>query len=233
MKFGKIFSRNPQATSSTLQPAGLMDDYQSEYTFDKLISSEIAARLLTTINSNIAIDVARYGASVMNPSMELDLSRMNYYINGEKISVPGAEYESKINYSTHIMEPQNHWIQEHIGTLSSFLHQGIFPDFFGAAGLWTSTSGKVWDIRMVSLNRAKTQNDFYISNTGVIKIISQAQVKNVILNKVGIVVADVTKSYFSLQLSFRIIKDSGKCQVTAIGQDADYCRLHVCGNGLA
>ncbi|QLK61714.1 hypothetical protein GE278_13420 [Enterobacteriaceae bacterium Kacie_13] len=232
MKFGNLFSRNHQLTSSNQHPPLFADNYQSDYTFDMDISSEITRRLLIIINDNINKDVSQFGVSVMNPSMLADLSRMNYYINSNKISVPGVETASKINYSTHIMEPKNHWIQENIGSLSSFLHQGIFADFFGAAGPWKSTNNQIWEIAMVSLDRNNTENDFYISNTGVIKIISQARVKNVMLRKGGIVLADARKSYFSLQLSFRVIHIHGKCRVTSLSQGVDHCRLHICGQGL-
>lgn len=196
------------------------------------ISSEITCRLYNTINQNIDRDIRRFGKSVMNPSMLADLSRMNYFIDNKKISVPGNEIQSKINFSAQIIESKNQWIQEHIGSLSSFLHQGIFPDFFGAVDNWKASDGSKLEIAMVSLDRNKTNTSFYISSTGMIKLISQANISNIILRNNDIIMADKERSQFNLQLSFRAVAMPDKCLITTQGNGADGCRMTLHGMEL-
>lgn len=196
------------------------------------ISSEITCRLYNTINQNIDRDIRRFGKSVMNPSMLADLSRMNYFIDNKKISVPGNEIQSKINFSAQIIESKNQWIQEHIGSLSSFLHQGIFPDFFGAVYNWKASDGSKLEIAMVSLDRNKTNTSFYISSTGMIKLISQANISNIILRNNDIIMVDKERSQFNLQLSFRAVAMPDKCLITTQGNGADGCRMTLHGMEL-
>jgi len=196
------------------------------------ISSEITCRLYNTINQNIDRDIRRFGKSVMNPSMLADLSRMNYFIDNKKISVPGNEIQSKINFSAQIIESKNQWIQEHIGSLSSFLHQGIFPDFFGAVDNWKASDGSKLEIAMVSLDRNKTNTSFYISSTGMIKLISQANISNIILRNNDIIMVDKERSQFNLQLSFRAVAMPDKCLITTQGNAADGCRMTLHGMEL-
>lgn len=196
------------------------------------ISSEITCRLYNTINQNIDRDIRRFGKSVMNPSMLADLSRMNYFIDNKKISVPGNEIQSKINFSAQIIESKNQWIQEHIGSLSSFLHQGIFPDFFGAVDNWKASDGSKLEIAMVSLDRNKTNTSFYISSTGMIKLISQANISNIILRNNDIIMVDKERSQFNLQLSFRAVAMPDKCLITTQGNGADGSRMTLHGMEL-
>jgi len=196
------------------------------------ISSEITCRLYNTINQNIDRDIRRFGKSLMNPSMLADLSRMNYFIDNKKISVPGNEIQSKINFSAQIIESKNQWIQEHIGSLSSFLHQGIFPDFFGAVDNWKASDGSKLEIAMVSLDRNKTNTSFYISSTGMIKLISQANISNIILRNSDIIMVDKERSQFNLQLSFRAVAMPDKCLITTQGNGADGCRMTLHGMEL-
>jgi len=196
------------------------------------ISSEITCRLYNTINQNIDRDIRRFGKSVMNPSMLADLSRMDYFIDNKKISVPGNEIQSKINFSAQIIESKNQWIQEHIGSLSSFLHQGIFPDFFGAVDNWKASDGSKLEIAMVSLDRNKTNTSFYISSTGMIKLISQANISNIILRNNDIIMMDKERSQFNLQLSFRAVAMPDKCLITTQGNAADGCRMTLHGMEL-
>lgn len=196
------------------------------------ISSEITCRLYNTINQNIDRDIRRFGKSVMNPSMLADLSRMNYFIDNKKISVSGNEIQSKINFSAQIIESKNQWIQEHIGSLSSFLHQGIFPDFFGAVDNWKASDGSKLEIAMVSLDRNKTNTSFYISSTGMIKLISQANISNIILRNNDIIMVDKERSQFNLQLSFQAVAMPDKCLITTQGNAADGCRMTLHGMEL-
>jgi hypothetical protein len=168
----------------------------------------------------------------MNPSMLADLSRMNYFIDNKKISVPGNEIQSKINFSAQIIESKNQWIQEHIGSLSSFLHQGIFPDFFGAVDNWKASDGSKLEIAMVSLDRNKTNTSFYISSTGMIKLISQANISNIILRNSDIIMVDKERSQFNLQLSFRAVAMPDKCLITTQGNGADGSRMTLHGMEL-
>lgn len=205
---------------------------KNELYISRDISSEITCRLYNTINQNIDRDIRRFGKSVMNPSMLADLSRMNYFIDNKKISVPGNEIQSKINFSTQIVESKNQWIQKHIGSLSSFLHQGIFPDFFGAVDNWKASDGSKLEIAMVSLDRNKTNTTFYISSTGMIKLISQANISNIILRNNDIIMVDKERSQFNLQLSFRAVAMPDKCLITTQGNAADGSRMTLHGMEL-
>lgn len=193
------------------------------------ISPEITHKLFNTINGNIAKDISKFGKSVMNPSMLADISRMHYYINNKKISVPGNEIKSKLNLSAQILEPQNEWIQEHIGSLSSFLHQGIFPDFFGAVDDWKASDSTKWKIAMVSLDRNKTDTRFYISSNGMIRLITQANITNIILRNNDILMVDKNRSIFTLQLSFRAVKMPDRCIITTQGNEADGSQMVLHG----
>ena len=232
MKFGNIFSRSHNTPPSNPQPPYIPDDYTSEYRFDFDISPGMKARLMSAINNQISKHILQFSRSVMSPSMFADLPRLNYYINGNLITARGSEEQSVINYSNQIMEPQNHWIQENIGTLSSFLHQGIFADFFIVADPWITLTGQRWPIRLVSLDSRTSEVDFHISSAGIIKVICQSKVRNVVLHGEKYVIADSEKSNFSLQLSFRAFNLGGVCKVGSLGHGVDHCRLHVCGEGL-
>lgn len=232
MRFTDLFRTSSKTPPPQYNNLNSNINRSSEYIFDLSINQEIERKLLKTINNNISSDVTKHGSSVMNHSMQVDIPRMNYYINGQKISVPGSEQESIVNYSNIIMRPENQWIQENIGALSSFMHQGIFPDFFGAVDSWTASNGEIWNIEMITLDRNHTENDFYISSSGIVKIISQAKVKNVMLKGGDFVLADVNNSHFSLQLSFCVVKNNGRCMVTPLMQGSDRCRLKVKKTGM-
>ncbi|MBU9855086.1 hypothetical protein [Rahnella bonaserana] len=221
-----------KAPSCSSHPHHKPEAKKTELYINRNISPEITRRLYDTINNNIDRDIRKFGKSAMNPSMLADLSRMNYFIDNKKISVPGNEIQSKINFSTQIIEPKNQWIQEYIGSLSSFLHQGIFPDFFGAVDNWKASDGSKWEIAMVSLDRKRTDTSFYISSTGMIKLITQAHISNLILKNNDIIMVDKNRSQFNLQLSFRAVTLPHKCLVTTQGNGADGCRMALHGMEL-
>jgi hypothetical protein len=66
----------------------------------------------------------------MNPSMLADFSRMSYFIDNKKYPFLVMIFNLKLTFPLRSLNPNIQWIQEYIGSLSSFLHQGIFPDFF-------------------------------------------------------------------------------------------------------
>ncbi|RJT56514.1 hypothetical protein CKQ54_10980 [Rahnella variigena] len=235
MLFTKLFTKKNELTKShtvASYPLPKSEVKKTELHISRNLSAEITRRLYDTINKNIDRDIRRFGKSAMNSSMLADLSRMNYYIDNKKISIPGNETQSKINFSTQIIEPKNQWIQEHIGSLSSFLHQGIFPDFFGAVDNWKASDGSKWEIAMVSLDRNRTDTRFYISSTGMIKLISQANISNIILRNNDIIMVDKKRSLFNLQLSFRAVAMPEKCLITTQGNAADGCRMELHGMEL-
>ncbi len=231
----QLFKKKNELTKAHTFPRHPLQKPEAKKTdlyISRNISSEITCRLYNTINQNIDRDIRRFGKSVMNPSMLADLSRMNYFIDNKKISVPGNEIQSKINFSAQIIESKNQWIQEHIGSLSSFLHQGIFPDFFGAVDNWKASDGSKLEIAMVSLDRNKTNTSFYISSTGMIKLISQANISNIILRNSDIIMVDKERSQFNLQLSFRAVAMPDKCLITTQGNGADGSRMTLHGMEL-
>ena len=232
MFFTQLFKKKETLTKANFYapPSSRESEVKkSELYLDRNISPEIARDLYDTINQNIDRDIRKFGNSVMNPSMLADISRMNYFINNQKISVPGNEIQSKINFSNQTMEPANHWIQEHIGSLSSFLHQGIFPDFFGAVDHWKASDNSKWEIAMVSLDRNKTDTRFYIYNTGMIKLVTHANIINVILKNNDIMMVDKDRSMFTLQLSFRAVVMPEKCLITSQGNEADGSKMILRG----
>lgn len=85
---------------------------------------------------------------------------------------------------------------------------------------------------MVSLDRNRTDTRFYISSTGMIKLISQANISNIILRNNDIIMVDKKRSQFNLQLSFRAVAMPEKCLITTQGNAADGCRMELHGMEL-
>ena len=85
---------------------------------------------------------------------------------------------------------------------------------------------------MVSLDRNRTDTSFYISSTGMIKLITQAHISNLILKNNDIIMVDKNRSQFNLQLSFRAVTLPHKCLVTTQGNGADGCRMALHGMEL-
>lgn len=196
--------------------------------------SNFQKNLVSVINKNIDLNSSTLTRGKMHSSMEADLSRMEYFVGGKYISVPGDQKKSLANFN-HITrsDASLSWLPKYIDSVSSFLHQGIFVDIFESVPTWTDEQGRNWDIQMVSLNQSATKNSFYIDRHGVIKVIVQSGVNNIMLKNGDIILTDSKTSHLQMQLTLSTLKNAdGSFMVSDALNKADHATLTVNGQKM-
>lgn len=191
--------------------------------------SSFHKNLVSVINKNIDLNTSNRTRGEMHSAMEIDLSRMAYYVDGKYISAPGDREKSLANFN-HITrsDASLSWLPKYIDSVSAFLHQGIFVDIFESVPTWQDEQGKHWDIQMVSLNQSATNNSFYINRHGVIKVIVQSSVSNIILKNGDIILTDSKTSHLQMQLTLSTLKNAdGSFIVSDALNKADHATLTV------
>lgn len=191
--------------------------------------SSFHKNLVSVINKNINLNTSKLTRGKMNSAMKIDLPRMNYHVDGKSVSAPGDMEKSLDNFQDITSRDASlSWLPKYIDSISAFLHQGIFVDIFESVPTWKDEQGKHWDIQMVSLNQSATNNSFYINRHGVIKVIVQSNVSNIILKNGDIVLTDSKTSHLQMQLTLSILKNAdGSCKVSDALNKADHAVLTV------
>ncbi|WP_258989246.1 hypothetical protein [Scandinavium hiltneri] len=162
------------------------------------------------------------GYNFNDSTMYADLPRMNYYIDNVLISVPGNKEASYHNLIRATSTPGHQWIQEKIRAISTFLHQAIFIDVYNSIPEWKCDRGEPWHINLVSLDNARTSNNFFISSSGEIKFICIANVCNIMFTDGTFRETVRNTSKISLQYTFRVVTDHREyCILRASNNAAD------------
>ncbi|WP_174635191.1 hypothetical protein [Yersinia thracica] len=205
------------------------EDNSSRYYGSKVVYAMLdinfTQKLSMLINDSIREYTSNNSRGVMCRSMHVDLPRMDYYIDNHMISIPG---NIEASYNKFIEQGGKEWANDYVGSISAFLHQGIFVDIFKAIPYWKDSNECRWDIIMASHDRLNCSNTFHINKDGSIKIISQSHVSNIILNDNNIVLTKSSKSFFSLQISLVCVKNiGGHCLVMTAGDSTDRATLQL------
>ncbi|MDR7343512.1 hypothetical protein J2X14_001924 [Pantoea alhagi] len=207
----------------------LSDIYCGKKTINAQFGSAFSKNLVSVVNNNIKMNTSESTRGKMHPAMINDLHRMKYYVDGKAVSAPGNMDKSLANFNniTH-SDASLAWLPQYIDSLSAFLHQGIFVDIFESVPTWQDEQGKSWDIQMISLDSQKTSNSFYINRHGVIKVIVQSGVSNLILKSGEIIKADSKDSHLQMQLTLSTLKNAdGSFIVSDALNKADHAVLTV------
>jgi hypothetical protein len=230
--FGSFFTRRKPLANTINVPAAATN-YLQQHRLHVNLDEPIIQRIVSSINRNINAGHTEYGDAAMSRSMLVDLSRMNYFVNNKCISRPGDENGSYKKFMDAVSQTNLLWVKEYIASLSYFLHQGIFMDVFEAVHEWKASGGAPWKIKMVSLDRERSDNSFNIDDSGIIKITSQCHVKNIILENNDIILTNSHNSTFLMQLTLLMLKGKGKRGHIVNGHNfADHVELNLDCQGL-
>lgn len=209
--------------------APLSDIYSGKKTINAQFKSDFNKNLVRVINQNIELNTSNRTRGKIFHQMKKDLPRMEYYVDGKYVSAPGSVEKSLANFhDITSRETSLSWLPQYIDSISAFLHQGIFVDIFESVPTWQDEQGKSWDIQMISLDSQKTSNSFYINRHGVIKVIVQSGVSNLILKSGEIIKADSKDSHLQMQLTLSTLKNAdGSFIVSDALNKADHAVLTV------
>ncbi|HFR4112100.1 TPA: hypothetical protein ACHVKA_000024 [Yersinia enterocolitica] len=179
------------------------------------INDDEMSKMLQTINDNNQSLLSQndYQCDAINSSMEVDMARMNYYIDDQLISVAGDTNKTLENYKLKVMDESRSHLKNNMAAISSFAHQGIFMIFYEAMSNFIMDDKSSKRIDCLTLDRNNTKNDFFFFSDGRIEFHSEAKIKNV-LSKTNTVPAqalleqtDPEASRLSLKLSFLLVKN--------------------------
>lgn len=224
-----FWKKTPAPLAAANDNAAQADAYLGERTITALLNSDFNKNFLTTINQNITTNTSVSTRNVMCQAMEKDLPRMEYYIEGKYVSAPGNIEKSLANFHRIIHDDASLlWLQQYIDSVSAFLHQGIFVDICESIPWWQDNLGARWDIQMISLNQLRSKNAFHINRHGVIKVIAQSSVSNLILKSGEIILTDSKESHLQMQVTLAMLKGgNGICMASNALNMADHAILTV------
>ncbi len=228
--FGGMFSRR---SATTPVPSSSGRPYTGTFNLTAQLDVVAKGMLINRIEKVMREYLLSSQNNEVSRSMRVDLSRMDFYLDSKKVSVPGNENASFDNFMLAASQPGFEWMQGGIPAISSFFHQGLFVDLHASIPQWSSDNGEPWIINMVSLDNHSTVNEFHLFSSGVMKIISRAKVANVIIIGNKIVLTNRNKSNIEMQLTLRLAGGKGRrCWVTDPRNHADYAVARLECEGL-
>lgn len=185
------------------------------FTTQREINADETNNMLQTINDNnqrLSLQ-SDYKCDAINSSMEVDMARMNYYIDDQLISVAGDTDKTLENYKLKVMDESRSLLKNNMAAISSFAHQGIFMIFYDAMSNFIMDDNSSKHIDCLSLDRNNTKNDFFFYSDGRIEFQSEAKIINVISHTNTeptlklFEQTDPEVSRLSLKLSFLLIRN--------------------------